>query len=267
MSFTQLLPILKGVLKMITVKNIYDFINSLAPFETQEKWDNSGMLVGDISKEVKVIAVCLDITCDTIFKAKQNNADVIISHHPVIFNPLKKILKGDIVFELLQSNISAICAHTNFDLASGGVNDVLAQLLGLEDISILKSSDDSEFLRIGTIKPMSPNDFAKLVATKLRTTVRLAKGANEISKVAVCGGSGCSFMGDVISANAHAFVTGDAKHNDFLDAKNDGLTLVAAGHYETENPSMPVLAQKIKTQFPTTDVVYIDSLPTEFVTC
>lgn len=136
----------------------------------------------------------------------------------------------------------------------------------IKNVDDTLKSKDIEGTIIGQNKNKN-DDSAKLVATKLGTTVRLAKGANEISKVAVCGGSGCSFMGDVISANAHAFVTGDAKHNDFLDAINDGLTLVAAGHYETENPAMPVLAQKIKTQFPTTDVVYIDSLPTEFVTC
>lgn len=252
---------------MITVKNVYDFINSFAPFETQEKWDNSGMLIGDISKEVKVIAVCLDITCDTISKAKSSNADVIISHHPIIFNPLKKVLKGDPVYELLRSNICAICAHTNFDLAKGGVNDVLAQLLELDNVSVLKSSDDSEILRIGTIKKSTPQDFAKFVAQKLGTTVRLAKGQSDICKVAVCGGSGCSFIPDVIATGADAFVTGDAKHNDFLDATSDGLTLIAAGHYETENPAMPVLAQMLESEFSTTSVVYIDSVPTEFVTC
>ncbi len=252
---------------MVTVKNVYDFINSFAPFETQENWDNSGMLVGDISKEVKVIAVCLDITSDTISNAKANNADLIISHHPIIFNPLSKVLKGDPVYELLQANLSAICAHTNLDSANGGVNDVLAQLLELEDISTLKGSDDSDILRMGKIKKSTPQDFAKLVATKLGTIVRVAKGNKNIETVAVCGGSGCSFIPDVISAGIDAFVTGDAKHNDFLDASKSGLTLIAAGHYETENPTMPVLAQMLKNEFQKLRIIYIDSAPTEFVTC
>jgi len=252
---------------MVTVRDIYDFINSFAPFETQESWDNSGMLIGDISKEVKTVAVCLDITPDTIENAKMNGADLIVSHHPVIFNPVSKVLKGEPVYELLQAGLCAICAHTNLDIAHGGVNDVLAHILELEDISVLQSSDGTEILRVGKIKKCNPQDFAKHVATNLKTTVRLAKGGRDIETVAVCGGSGCSLIPDILSAGIDAFVTGDAKHNDFLDASDHGLTLIAAGHYETENPAMPIFAQCLKSEFSELGIIYIDSAPAEYITC
>ena len=251
---------------MVTVKDIYDFINSFAPFETQEIWDNSGMLIGDILKEVKTVAVCLDITPDTIQNAKTNGADLIVSHHPVIFNPISKAIKGDPVYELIEADLCAICAHTNLDIAQGGVNDVLAHILELEDISVLKSSDGAEMLRVGKTKKCTPQDFAKHVASKLKTTVRIAKGGKDIETIAVCGGSGCSFIPDILAADIDAFITGDAKHNDFLDASDHGLTLIAAGHYETENPAMPVLAQCIKSEFSELNIIYIDSAPAEYIT-
>ncbi|MEG0979179.1 MAG: Nif3-like dinuclear metal center hexameric protein [Oscillospiraceae bacterium] len=250
---------------MITVKDIFDFIDSFAPFETQESWDNSGMLIGDISKEVNTVAVCLDITPETIENAKINGADLIVSHHPVIFNPVSNVLKGSPVYMLLESDLSAICAHTNLDIATGGVNDVLAQLLELEDISVLQDKDNTGILRIGKTKKSTPLDFAKLVSEKLGTTVRIAKGGRDIETVAVCGGSGCSFIPDVIASGIDAFVTGDAKHNDFLDAGDNCLTLVVAGHYETENPAMPVLAKLLHNQFPTISVLYMDSNPAEYI--
>lgn len=250
---------------MVTVKNIYDFIDSFAPFEAQEGWDNSGMLIGDLSKEVNTVAVCLDITPETIDNAKINGADLIVSHHPVIFNPIKKVLKGDCVYQLLTSDLCAICAHTNYDVANGGVNDVLATILELQDVTVLQDKENTGILRVGKIDKCSPQDFAKHVAEKLNTTVRVAKGGRDIETVAVCGGSGCSFIPDIIDAGIDAFVTGDAKHNDFLDSADNELTLVAAGHYETENPAMPELAMHLHKQFSDISVIYIDSNPVEYI--
>ncbi len=250
---------------MVTVKNIYDYIDSFAPFSTQESWDNSGMLVGDITKEVKVVALCLDITPETIENAKANNADLIVSHHPVIFNPISKVQKNDCVYLLIKNDISAICAHTNYDVATEGVNDVLAELLELDDVYTLQDCENSGILRAGKIKKCNPQEFAKYVSEKLGTTVRVAKGGRDIETVAICGGSGCSFIPDILSNNIDAFVTGDAKHNDFLDASDNNLTLVAAGHYETENPAMPALAMRLYKQFSDLDIIYIDSNPVEYI--
>lgn len=250
---------------MITVKDIYDYIDSFAPFGSQEDWDNSGMLVGDFSKEVGTVAVCLDITHETIENAKINGADLIVSHHPVIFNPISSVIKGDCVYQLLKNDMCAICAHTNYDVAQRGVNDVLAQMLELDNIEVLQDKDDKGILRVGRVSKCSPQDFALHVSKKLGTTVRVAKGGRDIECVAVCGGSGCSFIPDIIESGIDAFVTGDAKHNDFLTAADNSLTLVAAGHYETENPAMPELAKRLHEKFDSIKVLYIDSAPAEYV--
>lgn len=250
---------------MVTVKTIYDFIDSFALFDSQESWDNSGILIGDKDKEVKRIAVCLDITNDTVEKAISYGADLIFTHHPVIFNPIKQVCKGDYVYKLIKNDISVVSAHTNLDLAKGGVCDVLANLIGLKDIKPLEKEGDLSFIRVGTIDSSTPKEFAKHISSSLDTCVRLASCNKSVTKVAVCGGSGCSFINDLLKYDIDTFVTGDAKHNDFIDAKDNGLTLIAAGHYETENPAMPLLAKLIKTTFKDVEVKYIDSKPVEYI--
>lgn len=250
---------------MVTVKNIFDFIDSFAPFESQSNWDNSGLLVGDKSKEVNRIVVCLDLTNDTINKAISAGADLIFSHHPVIFHPIKSVCKGDYVYKLIQNNISVISAHTNLDLANGGVCDVLSNVIGLSDIKPLEETGELSFIRIGKISSFTPQKFAKHVASSLETTVRLASANKTINNVAVCGGSGCSFIPELLEYDIDAFVTGDAKHNDFIDAADNGLTLIAAGHYETENPTMPLLAKLLQKNFKEIEVHYISSEPVEYI--
>ena len=118
-----------------TVRDIYEFIDSIAPFRTQESWDNSGFLVGDVSKEVTKVAVCLDVTHDTLQKAADFGADLLVSHHPVIFHPMKGLREQTpgteaIVYDAIRKDIAVLSAHTCWDLAEGGVNDVLAKLVG-----------------------------------------------------------------------------------------------------------------------------------------
>ena len=127
---------------MAKVKDFYGYLNSIAPFETQEDWDNSGMLVGDMDAEVKKVAVVLDITHEEIKKAKAIGADLIISHHPVIFNPIKSVTRGSVPYELVASSINALCCHTPLDIADGGTNDSLAELF--ERIFVRLCFDDIE---------------------------------------------------------------------------------------------------------------------------
>ena len=119
---------------MVTVSDVFDFINQIAPFETQESWDNSGLLIGSRTSAVRKIAVCLDVTNDTVSKAHDFKADLLVSHHPVIWDPLKSVLSDSPVFRAIQNGMSIVSAHTNWDFADGGVNDVLAALLGLSDV-------------------------------------------------------------------------------------------------------------------------------------
>ena len=253
---------------MTTVKNISDYINSFSPYNTQCSWDNSGMLVGDESKEVTKIGFALDLTKESLESAKAFGVDLIITHHPIIFKAQKNFLKGNLPYELAVSGISAISAHTCFDCAKGGVNDVLCELLELEDCASVPTEGCIEpMVRIGKTKTTDVKDFAKLVSEKLDTVCRVAFSEKQsIEKVAVCGGAGIDFLDDVISAGADVYVTGDCSHHGFLDAKQKGITLIAAGHFETENPSMLRLMNLIATEFPEIEMHLLkQSNPVEFI--
>lgn len=235
---------------MARVKAFYEFLNKIAPFETQEGWDNSGMLVGDMNAEVHKVAVTLDVTPDVIKRAKESGANLIISHHPVIFNPIKTVNRGSVPYELVASSINALCCHTPLDIAEGGTNDSLAELFDIE-----VSRADDPILRLGTIEPTSAAELAERIATKLGTKVRYADGGRTIEKIAICTGAGCSLIEE--AGDIDAFITGDASHHNFLDCVQSGITLIAAGHYETEIVVVPVLVKKLKKEFPNTEIIDI----------
>lgn len=235
---------------MAKVKDFYDFLNSIAPFETQEDWDNSGMLVGDMDAEVKKVAVVLDITHEEIKKAKAIGADLIISHHPVIFNPIKSVTRGNVPYELVASSINALCCHTPLDIADGGTNDSLAKLLGIE---VTRTEDP--ILRLGTVEPTTAKNLAGKIAKTLNTKVRYADAGRKIEKIAICTGAGCSLI--EAAGEIDAFITGDASHHNFLDCIQAGITLIAAGHYETEIVVVPVLVKKLQAQFPDIEIIDI----------
>ena len=235
---------------MANVKDFYGYLNSIAPFETQEDWDNSGMLVGDMDAEVKKVAVVLDITHEEIKKAKAIGADLIISHHPVIFNPIKSVTRGSVPYELVASSINALCCHTPLDIADGGTNDSLAKLLGIE---VTRTEDP--ILRLGTVEPTSAENLAGKIAKTLNTKVRYADAGRKIEKIAICTGAGCSLI--EAAGEIDAFITGDASHHNFLDCIQAGITLIAAGHYETEIVVVPVLVKKLQAQFPDIEIIDI----------
>ncbi len=235
---------------MAKVKDFYGYLNSIAPFETQEDWDNSGMLVGDMDAEVKKVAVVLDITHEEIKKAKAIGADLIISHHPVIFSPVKSVTKGSVPYELVASSINALCCHTPLDIADGGTNDSLAKLLGIE---VTRTEDP--ILRLGTVEPTTAENLAGKIAKTLNTKVRYADAGRKIEKIAICTGAGCSLI--EAAGEIDAFITGDASHHNFLDCIQAGITLIAAGHYETEIVVVPILVKKLQAQFPDIEIIDI----------
>lgn len=252
--------------KLVKVSDIFDFINLIAPFDTQAEWDNSGLLIGNKERIVSKIAVCLDVTDDTVSQAVEFGADLIVSHHPVIWDPLKSVDFNTPIGKAVCNGISVVSAHTNWDLAQGGVNDVLASLLNLDDISKLSESGEESMLRVGTLKtPVSAEDFAEIVHTALDTVVRVANPKKMIQKIAVCGGAGAGFLKVLPQYRVDALVTGDAKHNDYLDAISLDLALLAAGHYETETVSMPVLAELLKKEFSALEFKYIESVPAVYI--
>ena len=232
-----------------TVKDIFEYINRIAPFDCQCEWDNSGFLVGCKDNEVRKIGVVLDITTDAVRYAAENGIDLIVSHHPVIFRAVKHFTDGDLPFMLAKNGISAICAHTNLDIAKGGVNDALAEVLGFENVSDFADSGDLSMIRVAQISETDGESLAKYVAEKLGASVCLADSGKKIRKVAFCGGSANEFVSDVAENGCDAYITGELKHHEFLDALEIGVTVITAGHFETENPVVAVLAEKLKNNF------------------
>ena len=226
---------------------IYGKLNSLAPFATQESWDNSGLLVGDPGAEVKTALVVLDITAEAVREAREIGAELIISHHPVIFHPLRRLTPDGAPYALARRGVAAICAHTNLDKASGGVNDTLAALLGLHEV---QTTPDG-LCRIGELPaPLPPDKLAVLTAQRLHTDIRLCAGVREIRRVGLCTGAGGEFAA-ALSGQVDAFITGEVRHHEWLQAAQDGVTLIEAGHYATEMPVTRTLYDWLSAAFPT----------------
>ncbi len=235
---------------MPTVKDFFDYINTFAPIETQEEWDNSGMLVGDMNAEITKAVAVLDITPQAVQAAVELGANLIISHHPVIFHAMKSFTKGSVPFELASNSINAICCHTPLDIADGGTNDALADLLGFEAYK-----EENPILRFADIEETTAEKLSKHIAATLKTTVRYADAGKSIKKIAICTGGGASFIHEI--GDADAFITGEAKHNDYLDAIDTGVSLITAGHYETEIPVVPVLVKTLQSEFPDIEIIDI----------
>ena len=251
---------------MSTVRDIFSFIDEIAPFSTQEEWDNSGLLVGNENDEVKKIALCLDATDETLKKAVEFGADLLITHHPIIWDPLKFVPSDTLVSKAIRQGINVISCHTNWDLAEAGVSCVLASLIGLNNIEKLEPEGELSMVRVGTLPmPMTARELAEVVSDALDAVVAVTSPDKEISTVAVCGGAGACFLPDLKRHGIDAFVTGEAKHKEYLDARELDISLLCAGHYETETVSMPVLKNLLKEEFKDIEYLYIEDAPVEYI--
>lgn len=230
----------------MTVGEIYAFLDEKAPFATAESWDNVGLLAGGPDREVSRILTALDITREAVEEAVRLGAQLIVSHHPVIFSPLRRLGCESIPYALARTDIAAICAHTNLDRAEGGVNDTLAFQLGLQEVRPLENG----LCRLGVLPvSLSPERFAALVGTKLGTAVRLSPCRRSVRTVGLCSGAGGEYLSAFIGL-ADAFVTGEMKHHEWLEATGSGITVVEAGHYATESAAADTLAAWINQRFP-----------------
>lgn len=225
----------------MTVQNVYDAINAVADFSTQMDFDNAGLLVGDAGAAVTGALVSLDVTDSIIDEAVDRGANLIVTHHPVIFHAIKRVTADMLVYRLVRENIAVISAHTNLDLAPGGVNDILAQKLELADVNVLPPEN---LLRAGRLsRGMTPPEFAYYVKQKLDLpALRYCDGGRAIEQVAVCGGSGGGELRDALAAGCQAYVTADVKHDVMLEAAHLGVTLIDGGHFGTENHVIEYLA-------------------------
>ena len=250
---------------MATVNDILTFLNTLAPRFMKMDWDNVGLLCGSRSQTVTRILVALDPFEGICEEAAQWGAELIVTHHPIIFKALNAITDetsiGRSIRLLCREDISAINAHTNLDCAPGGVNDKLAAALGLRNIQVIDPMGTDEegrewgLLRKGTVEEQTLADFLPVVKSALGCEgLRYADGGKPVRNVAVGGGACASELMDAVRAGCDTFVTSDVKYNQFWDARDLGLNLIDAGHFYTENPVTAYLAEKIAAAFPEVEV-------------
>jgi len=252
---------------MATVKDIYCAMDEWAPFETQMDFDNAGFLVGRGEAKADKVLVALDITQEVVEEAAKLGCQVIVSHHPVIFHPVKAVtdesVTGRTLLALTEAKIAAICCHTNLDAAQDGVNDCLAQALGLQEVTQLHPDGVDRAGRtygIGRVgmchQPgMSAADYAGRVKLLLGAAgVRYTDGGRPVRRVAVGGGSCGDFEGAAIAAGCDTFVTSDLGYHQFLDAAGKGINLIDAGHFPTEDPVCSKLVDELSRAFPSLSI-------------
>ena len=250
---------------MATVADILNFMETIAPPHMAEGWDNCGLLCGRKEREVKKILVALDPFSTVIDEAIALGADLIVTHHPLIFRDKLMAVNEDTeagrcVLKLIENGVAAINAHTNLDMAPGGVNDVLARTLGLSDIEIIDPVENYGLLRKGTVAEQPLENFLAAVKEKLGCKgLRYVSSGKPVSAVAVGGGSCADFMQAALAAGCDTFVTADVKYNQFRTAFELGLNLIDAGHFHTENPVMPLVAQQLREKFPGVEVIFSEN--------
>ena len=228
------------------VREIYDYLDLIAPFDTAEEWDNCGLTVGSFNKDVKKIYIALDVTSDALNDAIDFGADLVITHHPMIFNPVFQITEDSLVYKAVKSGMSFIASHTCLDKAEGGVNTCLANAVGIKN---LKTSESDEFLKFGELEPCSAEELARKIKSALGGAVSFTDSGKAIKTVALCSGSGGDLVAEAKRIGADAFLTGEAKHHEYLLSKELGISMLVAGHFETENIVCEYLYNSLKEKF------------------
>lgn len=240
---------------MVKVHEIYAALAGLAPVELKLGFDNVGLLVGSWEDEVERVLCALDITEEVIEEGKSLGSDLIVSHHPLFFER-KDVTDSDAagsrVLRLARAGMSAICMHTNLDIAPGGVNDALAEALGIADAVPFGAEQCG---RIGWVPEQDLSGFMAHVRGALDAGgLRYVDAGRPVCRVAVLGGAGGGEMTEALEAGADTYVTADVKHHQFIDARELGINLIDAGHFSTENVVIPRLVELLAGSFPELDV-------------
>ena len=254
----------------MTAQELYNYLNAKIPPCLSCEWDNDGLMCcPNRDAEVKKVLVALDVTGRVVDEAIAGGYDVVLSHHPLIFTPLKRLDGADPVsakvIRLLCAGISVMSFHTRLDAVEGGVNDTLAARLGLLEISAF-GQDGEAIGRIGTLPtPMSLAEFAEAVKTATGAPcVELSDAGLAVSRVAILGGSGSDDVLAAKEAGADTYLSGELKHNFLTDAPDLCINLVAAGHFYTEDPVCQTLCRWLRELDSTLTVAVTDSNPTRF---
>ncbi len=239
------------------VKDIIRVIEEFAPLSIQERWDNSGLCIGSPEAEVSSVLLGLDCTPELVDEAVACGADMIVTHHPLIFSGLKKIAPedpvGETVIKAVAAGISVYAAHTNADKVLAGVSGAMAARLGLENVTVLQ--EDSDGVGLGVVGdlpvPVTAQEIIEIVKERFQLQVVKASKPAEgmISRVAMCGGSGGSLIPEAIRSGAQLYVSGDISYHNFFTPK--GFMVMDIGHYESEKEIVDILFSLIKKNFPT----------------
>lgn len=227
---------------------IYEYLKELAPLELQMDFDNSGFQLGRLDAEVNKALLALDVTEEVVGEAIELGAQLIISHHPLIFSKLRSIMDTKLL-RLAENRIAVISMHTNLDIAAGGVNDVLITLLGARADGPLDPDDCG---RVGELPEAQQFDsFLRFCKTALDSKgLRYYDAGRPVKRLAVMGGSGGDYIGCAVEKGCDTYVTADIKYHQFLEAKELGINLIDGDHFCTENPVIPSLCEKLRHEFP-----------------
>ncbi len=250
------------------VGEILNYINEIAPWGYAESWDNVGLMLGSRNSEVKKVLLCLDVTTRVIKEAIDSNAELIVSHHPFLFEKLEKLdfdaIKGQQIQTLVTKDISVISAHTNLDVAVGGVNDTLAETIGLSGLKPLKSyvpdgfNKDLGLGKIGSLKTETAfNEFINILKEKLNITCLRIIGSppDNVKNVAVFCGSFDVELNYLRGLQQDVLITGDLKYHTASDAREMGLCLIDVGHFASEHIILKKLQKQLSERFDSIEVV------------
>lgn len=251
----------------MNVQTLYREMEKRIPRALSCEWDNDGLMVcADLEREIKRVLVALDITAEVVERAIEGGYGAVLSHHPLIFRPLKALEGSDPVakkaIRLLTAGVSAMSFHTRLDAVEGGVNDTLAKLLGLSEL-VPFGNEGEEIGRIGVLpRAVSLEDFAKTVKVATGVPCVLTADAGvPVYRVAILGGSGSDDVAAARRAGADTYLSGELAHHHLTDAPERGMNLIAAGHFHTENPVCEVLARTVREIDPAIEVDIMNSNP------
>lgn len=250
------------------VKDIIDVLEQAAPPSLQESYDNTGLQVGDPDREATGVLLCVDLSPEVVREAVARGANMVVSHHPVLFRGLKQIVGRTLpertVLEAIKSDVALYSCHTSIDSARGGVSAEMAERLGLRDVEVLEKKEDPS-VGLGAVgnlpEPLQPEAFVRLVKNMFGSPVARCSRPREgqtISRVALCGGSGSSLIDLAVAAGADAYLTSDTSYHAFVDRRDD-LFLVDIGHYESENCVKQIFYRVITEKFPNFAVHYSET--------
>lgn len=239
----------------LRLKDFLELLETVAPARWAEPWDNPGLQIGSPAQEIKKIFSSLDPTLKALKSASKAHAQLLFTHHPLIFRPVSRVqtdtFPGNVMAEAVREGIAIVAAHTNLDSAPDGINDILARLLGLTDVEVLKPVEDGAGLgRIGNLSnPVSLSAVAQAVRKVLGEGDMRVVGERDrpIRRIAVVGGSGGSLVSLACEKGADLLVTGDVGHHVALEAETLGIALIDGGHFHSEKAAFRVFARNLET--------------------